>query len=508
MAYVLAFIGHVLIARVLSPSDFGLVALAVSTLSLVNFSDLGISQSLTRVVSELRAKGLDRKISGVVLTAFKIRILTGVSLGALVFALSGAISTLVLSKPQASAILQILALGIFVISSFGALAAPVLLATRHFGRSAAIDFLSSSADSIFTMGLVLLGFGVIGYAFGVLSATILAAVIGLMLLRVSWRDVTGGGSSDPPNQSGERPARVLLSLGLPIATGSLLFTAYSSFVPFAVGALRRLDDVAFYSIPFGLTYVLVTLLASPLPVILPVMTSQYVKDPSTLSVHYTTLLRYFLLATIPISMVGFIFARYIVEVLYTPAYLPAVIGLQILVLSIVPRNLNYFLGLVFQTVRKNRAIAVANLVGLVLCVPSALILVSGFSYVGGAFAFLSATVVTTIVLALAANRSSLILFKKTHVLKPFTAAASMLPIYFLGPTGRLWTPIMLAVAIVLYISTLSIIGGVDLPDLDRLNRFAGEISILRPVIKATTFYSTLVIRGKERLAALWREAQG
>ncbi|MCK4444808.1 MAG: oligosaccharide flippase family protein, partial [Thermoplasmata archaeon] len=82
-----------LIARFLGPSDYGLYSLTlIFPILLISVSRLGIEEAMVRFPAKLRAEGKTDTAYRVILSATKLRLLTGLVLSVITFLLSDPIA--------------------------------------------------------------------------------------------------------------------------------------------------------------------------------------------------------------------------------------------------------------------------------------------------------------------------------------------------------------------------------------------------------------------------------
>lgn len=174
----------IFLVRYLGPEDYGVFALALSVASLVFLpADFGISQSTARFVAEHR--GEKSRVAAVLADGLKLKLIASGLLCAILFAVAGPISnaydTPEMAWPLRGVALAVFGQGIvgYYRTNFEALGR-VSLGLRLIAAESAVEAGSS-------IGLVLLGAGVTGAAFGRAIGYLFGTVFAFVLV-IRWVD--------------------------------------------------------------------------------------------------------------------------------------------------------------------------------------------------------------------------------------------------------------------------------------------------------------------------------
>ncbi len=171
------FVQLVVVARVLSPGDFGLMAMVMAVLGFAQiFTDVGVGSAVIH-----RQTNSHQELSSLYwLNVFA---------GAAVFLLTVAATPLVVAffdEPRLATLLPATAL-LFLIAPFGQLFQLLLQKELKFRNLALVEFLSAFAGAVVAIGCALAGFGVYSLAFGQLAAACFAAVAVATMVWREWR---------------------------------------------------------------------------------------------------------------------------------------------------------------------------------------------------------------------------------------------------------------------------------------------------------------------------------
>lgn len=171
-----------IMARLLVPEDFGLVALAMAFLRFGSyFAQLGVGQALMQrlTLSETEIR-----------TAFTTSAVLGMLLGG-VFYLAAPFAEAVGKIPEVVRVIQVLALSM-VITGLGVTALSLLKRDLHFRRLAIIEVGSYVIGYVLVgITLAVLGFGVWSLVFATLSQTMLQTMVAYVMTRHATRPFFG-----------------------------------------------------------------------------------------------------------------------------------------------------------------------------------------------------------------------------------------------------------------------------------------------------------------------------
>jgi PST family polysaccharide transporter len=170
------FAATLILARLLSPSDFGLVAFTVAILSFVdNLTDLGVGQALV-----YRSDGTNQDVAS---TAFWVGLAGSVAAVALVWALAPLFSHLG-ADPQVVPIFLVLCLQ-FPLRALGSVHRYVAMHALEFKKLVLTDFLSQITRGGLSVALALAGAGVWSLVLGTLAGTLVWTIS--MWFATGWR---------------------------------------------------------------------------------------------------------------------------------------------------------------------------------------------------------------------------------------------------------------------------------------------------------------------------------
>lgn len=309
MVKIINFVVTAILARLLEPKDFGLIAIAFI---IVNFFDLlkdmGVGTALIYT-----KKDYDKTAN----TVFFL--LPG--LAAVFYVICYFVAPLAadfFNEPDITAIIRVLGL-IFVIQSFWGLPSGMLDKNLEFNKGAIIQILPKIGYGISAIWLALNGFGVWSIVIGWLFLEVISLITTWSI--VKWR---------PSFKFDRKIAVELLSYGKHVIVASIIVFLISIVDVTYIGRILGPGDLGLYSIALSST----GLLTSQVSLIMgrvsfPVYSS--IRDKKdTLKKVYINIIRYTSLITIPASFGIFAIAWDFVKIVYGEKWLPAVAVFQVL----------------------------------------------------------------------------------------------------------------------------------------------------------------------------------
>lgn len=168
-------VSSIIMARILSPADFGWIEISISLAVLVNLvGEYGLSAEI------IQRKTLTMEYLS---TAFWTNVAIGVGLSILGIALAPIVE-IYFDSPGMEYVLGLTALN-FLVNGFGVVQRSQLIREMAFGKIAQIETAAAVSFAIVSIALVLAGWGVYSYVLGWLGRTLLMTVA--LFLNADWR---------------------------------------------------------------------------------------------------------------------------------------------------------------------------------------------------------------------------------------------------------------------------------------------------------------------------------
>jgi len=182
---IISALGVILVARLLSPAEYGLVAIALIAPNLIqSIRDLGIDQATIKYTAQYNSENNTAKIKNILAAGISFELLLGCILSIVCFFLSGFLATNIFNRPEITPLIQI--------ASFTILGGALLKAAQSaFTGYEKMQYHSITLiiQSIFKTGLmillVLLGLGAYGAIIGTTIAYLIAGSTSIIILYIT-----------------------------------------------------------------------------------------------------------------------------------------------------------------------------------------------------------------------------------------------------------------------------------------------------------------------------------
>ncbi len=301
----------VILARLLEPSDFGLVAIALIVVNFFEiFRDLGIGPALIHRKDDSNTAAD---------TAFYIFPTVAIIFYVISYFIAPAASGF-FREEELGILIRVLSLT-FVIWSFGSLPRTLLTKDLEFKKLVIPQLLPKISYGVVAIVMALQGYGVWSLVGGRLVLEVMSVIT--IWKAVDWR---------PSLRFDKKIALELLSYGKHVITASIIIFLISVVDVTFIGRLLGSGELGYYSIAFGIsglfTYQLSTLVSQ---VMFPAF-SKMQGDMNKMGTAYLKTLKYLSLIAFPAALGIMSVSWYFIKVVYGDKWLPAVAVLQVLCL--------------------------------------------------------------------------------------------------------------------------------------------------------------------------------
>jgi PST family polysaccharide transporter len=320
----------VLLARLLTPADFGVAALAYVVLGLAQpLGDLGLGSALVQ-----RARLSDRHIRA----AFTCSVLGGVGIAAVMIA-AAPFGTAVMRDAKVAPVLRLLSVGI-ALRGTSVVAEALLRRNLDFRR----QFLIETTSYVVGYGgvavaLALLGHGVWSLVWGGLTQTLISSIAQLAVVRHPIRPLLAA-----------RELQELLGFGLGAAASACVNYVALNGDYFVIGRLMGAFDLGLYTRAYGLMNLPHTYAAGVMSGVMFPVFAQVQGEPARVRSAYLLVTRLTAMIAAPAMTTMAIVAPHLVRGFYGPQWTGAVVPLQILSIAGYFRALYHLGGIVAQSV--------------------------------------------------------------------------------------------------------------------------------------------------------------
>jgi O-antigen/teichoic acid export membrane protein len=302
---IITSIGVIVLARLLSPVDFGLYSIALTVPNLIQiFRDWGTSYAVVKYTAKYTSEGNYRKVKTIIFSGLLFQTILALVLCLITFLLSEFLALNLFQRPELTFLLQIVSLSLLS-GSFISLIQTIAGTSTSLAQAAFIGMERSEYHSlsllihsiirtIITSLLVILGLGSFGAVFGYTISLLLAGLCALLLFFFVYSKLP-----KVPIKEMKIIAnlKILFHYGLPLSLVTILRGFLNQFYIIILAVFASNSLLGNYSVALNFV-VLITFFATPVKTVLfpafskldPTKESKDFKNVFRFSVKYGALL--------------------------------------------------------------------------------------------------------------------------------------------------------------------------------------------------------------------------
>ncbi|WP_301122800.1 lipopolysaccharide biosynthesis protein [Mycolicibacterium fortuitum] len=335
----------VVVARLLTPAEFGIFALALLLVNLFDYvKDLGVAESLIQS---------HRPWNRIAPTGLTLSIGFGVIAGAVLAATAGIAANL-LHHPDLAPLIRVLAIAL-MISAFSVVPLSWLRRDLNFQRRLLPEFVGAVVKTVLTIWLAATGHGVWSLVYGQLAGVLITAIMYWWVAPTfMW----------PRFQMDE--AKALLQFGIPVTGVTLLAYAIYNVDYLAVGTRLGTTELGLYTLAYRVPELVVLNLCSVISDVLFSSMSRLQHEREAMSSQYQKALSIVLALTVPAGVGLAVVAGPLLHVLYGTQYDGAKNILIVLALYTAVYSASFHAGDVFKAAGRPGLLTAINAAKLVL----------------------------------------------------------------------------------------------------------------------------------------------
>ncbi|XHH09191.1 MAG: flippase [Candidatus Bathyarchaeia archaeon] len=177
-------VGSIVAGRLLGPELYGQYTLILVVPSLLFlFTDLGVNQGIIKFISYMRVKGQTDKISNIIYSGLFLRFAIGAILSVTLYVFAEPFAVFLLNRADLYPYLQVMAF-VVLFQAVYSTAVSAFISIDKSEYSALTQFIDAVIKTALSIILILLGFNLFGAVAGNIVGFVVAAVCGILLLRL------------------------------------------------------------------------------------------------------------------------------------------------------------------------------------------------------------------------------------------------------------------------------------------------------------------------------------
>jgi stage V sporulation protein B len=405
-ATVVSAVGTIIIALLLGEENYGLYSIALTAPNLIIlFRDWGVTFAMIRYTAQSNAENKTQHIRSIFMTGLLFEIAVGIVLSLLGFLLSDFLATTVLNRPAIAPLIQIASFSILASALVSAATAAFTgIEKMHFNSIMIVS--QSIFKTALIIGLVLIGLGTYGAITGYTVATLLAGIIGVLLMFTVYRKL--------PRPDGRKleigkKIRIMLKYGLPLSFGVILggfLTLYYNFLLYIYVS----DNAVIGNLAIAQNFVvLITFFATPVTTMLfPAFSKlDHQKDQETLKDVFQTSVKYASLLVVPVTIMIMTLAQPAISTLFGNKYAEAPLFLALLAITYIYTILgNLSIGSLINGQGQTTFNLIIAIITAAVGFPLGFVLISSYGVLG--------LIVTTLTAGIPGIVTALVFIKKRY----------------------------------------------------------------------------------------------
>ena len=310
LGQVLSWTITIYVVRILSPDDYGLMAMAGVYMSfVVLFSELGLSAAI------VQRRELGREdLSNVAWAVLSIN----VALYALSYAAAPLIAAFY-NEPRVADVMRVAAI-VFVVRSIGVVPSNMLSRELMFNRQSQADLIGSVSGVVATLILALEGFGVWSLVYGTITIEVVRTLA--CFLFYPWK---------PELTFSLSRVKDMIDFGWKATVARFIWYLYANMDLLIAGKILGNPQLGYYAVAVQLALMpLDRLMGSTVSQVGFPALSKVQDDPATLRRYYLKIVNLLAFVSFPVCWGIFLVADSAVQLFLSEKWLPAVLPLQIL----------------------------------------------------------------------------------------------------------------------------------------------------------------------------------
>jgi len=323
---IISAIGVMLVAGILSESEYGLVAIALMGPNLIAiFRDWGVDWATIKYTAQYRSENKEANVKNVLASVIVFELILGFSLSIICFFLSGFLATNIFDRPDIVPLIQIASFTIFADALLKA-AQAAFTGYEKMEYHSITSIVYSTLKTGFMILLVILGLGAFGATIGTTIAYLISGIISIILLYVTiYRNLQ---RQDDSKLQIFATIKTLFRYGLPLSISAIISGFLAQFYNFLIAIYCTDLIIGNYQVALNFAFIVTFFVMPVITVLLPAFSKfDSQKERETLGNVFQFSVKYASLLIVPVAFAVIALSQPGVSTLfgekysYTPLYL-------------------------------------------------------------------------------------------------------------------------------------------------------------------------------------------
>jgi len=305
------------ITRILGPEKYGLYSISTVIPSLLlTFIDLGIGDGVIKYAASLRVKKEEARIASLVVHGLAFKIVLGLIATLACFSFSEFFAEEILKRPEISPYVQIASTAILLQAIYTS-ANSVFVGIDKTEYYALLTDAQAITRALSSALLVILGLEIAGVLFGSIVGSLVASVMGIIILYKICRSLTG--NLGPSNEHFSGNLKLLVKYGFPLYLSALLSGVVLQYQNIMLAIFTSNDDLGNFKAAMNFVVLANTLAISITTALFPAFAKLESKEMDIQEFLAKTV-KYTSMAILPVATLFILYAKEIVQLVYGEGY--------------------------------------------------------------------------------------------------------------------------------------------------------------------------------------------
>ncbi len=326
-------LGVVFIARLLGSDAYGLYTIVLTAPNLILiFRDWGVTYAMIRFTAKYRAEGRMDEVRSIIFSGLVFEFVSGLVLCLISFALSDYIAGSMFNRPTLGPLMQIASFYILASAIVSAVSA-AFTGLERMALNSVMTICQSIIKTALIIGLVLVGFGTSGAVIGLVGATFLAGLVGIVLLLTIYKTLPKPFSL---KLEVKEYLKEMLSYGIPLSVAVIVASFMAQYYAFLLPIHYVSDNTMIGNYGIAQTFiVLIGFVSTPITTMMfPAFSKlDHQKNKETLKHVYQFSVKYASLLVVPVVAMIMALAQPGVNILFGDTYSSAPLFLALLAIG-------------------------------------------------------------------------------------------------------------------------------------------------------------------------------
>ena len=311
-------IGTIILARVLTPDEYGLYSVALIPLSMIIlFRDWGVNSAITKYLVNCRTENRNDKMRNVIIGGLCFEVVVGLALSILSFLSASLIATTVFQRPESSPLIAIVSVAVFS-GSLIALAQSSFIGSDRMGLNSFVAVFQSIVKSVVgPVLIVVFGYGVLGAVVGYSSSFLLAGILSCGILYFALIRNLPKSMNGPKESSLSETLKSLLRYGVPLSISTIIGGFSGQFYGFMMASFCDNTMIGNFQIALNFA-ILLTFITGPISTVLfPAFAKlDLINDHQLLRSAFSSSVKYGAFLLLPATLAVMVLSEPMVSVLF------------------------------------------------------------------------------------------------------------------------------------------------------------------------------------------------